>query len=343
MSFPEALDPRRAKLPRIQFPNLSVPRLRRPNVSLRSAKRPSRGFVLIALLFTLLIAIASFFLVRNSSLVQVREVKIVGLEGYYDKNARRAVREEALRMTTMNFDADRVEEAAAAFVSVAGVEVKTDFPHSVVIDFDVRRPVLRAKVNGRTVTLSQSGEIMTAQAGASSLPTIDTTGTIEGDKVVGGRALAAAKILGAAPDILLRKVDTIRFGRLGLMITLTSGPTLYFGDSADAVQKWKDAAAVLANAATKGLAYIDLRAPGRPAIGGLGAAPVTATSIDGEEESLPEQEVSTATDDSSTDVVEQPAPSATTEPQTDAQTQAPAQNTSPAPSQGAAGGATITP
>lgn len=339
MSFPEAVDPRRLRLPQLRTPKFSKPSLSVPSFSM-----PSRPFIVLALVLTALIIVASWFLVRNSSLVEVREVKIVGLDGYYDKNARRAVAEEARRMTTMNFDASRVEDAAAQFVNVAGVSVKTDFPHAVVIDFNVRRPVLRAKVNGRTVTLSQNGEIMTAATGVSSLPTVETTGRIEGDRVVGGRALSAAHLLGAAPDVLLRKVDTIRFGKLGLMITLTSGPTLYFGDSEDLVQKWKDAAAVLASPQSKGLAYIDLRAPGRPSVGGLGAAPMTQTSSWGEEDELPEQAVSTATDESSTETVDTPAPTTITpdaETQTDTTTQAPAETTQP--SQGAVGGATLTP
>jgi cell division septal protein FtsQ len=330
MSFPDAIDLRRVRVPRPSFRRISNVRFR----------RPSRLGALIAIVLIALIAAASWFLLRDSSLVQVREVKVVGLSGYYDKNARRAVIEEAQRMTTMNFDANRIEEAAGQFVSVAGVTAKTDFPHGVVLTIDVRRPVLVAKINGRTVTLSQNGEIMTAAQSTSTLPRIEAAGTIDGNRVTGGRALGAAKLLGAAPDVLLRKVDEIRWGKLGLMVTLNNGPVLYFGDSSDVDQKWRDAAAVLASPQAHGAAYLDLRSPGRPAIGGLGAAPATLSTAP--TETLPEQAVSAATDDAAT------AEPATTEPGTQTQapaetqtttpTQAPAQTTPPAQTPPAAAG-----
>lgn len=272
MSFPAAIDPRRIRAPRIELPRVAF-----------SPRRPSRMGLIASLLVLALVLAGSWLLLRNSSLVAVQQVKIVGLGGYYDKDARNAVIDEATKMTTMNFDSSRVEEAAAQFVDVAGVHVQTDFPHGATIYVDVRRPVLIARINGRAVTLSQTGEIISPTHAVAGLPKIEASGQIENDRVTSGRALAAVHVLGAAPDILLRKVDAIRWGKLGIVVSLERGPALYFGDDTDAAAKWRDAAAVLASDSAQGAAYVDLRVPGRPAIGGLGGAPLpqaTAVSAD---------------------------------------------------------------
>lgn len=252
------------------IPKLQLPRLRAPTIP-----RPRRPRLTAALAVVVLAALtaASWLLVRDSALVEVREVRIVGLSGYYQRDARTAVVDEAMRMTTMNFDSQRIAEAAGQFVDVADVRVTTDFPHAATIHLEVRRPVVIARLNGRTVVLSQTGEVMPLRRAAPGLPRIQASGTIASGHVTGGRALEAARLLGAAPDTLLRKVDSIRWGRMGVVVALSHGPRLYFGDGASAREKWRDAAAVLASSQARGVAYIDLRAPGRPAIGGLGSAP----------------------------------------------------------------------
>jgi cell division septal protein FtsQ len=304
MSFPQAIDLRRARMPRVSLSKFTS-----------RVHRPGRMNLVVALLIAVGVFAGSYLLLRNSSLVAVKEVKIVGLSGYYDKQARAAVAAEAMQMTTMNFDDAKIAEAASSFVDVAGVQVETDFPHSATIYVDVRRPVLVARVSGHLVTLSQSGEVISTMHASAGLPHIDVKGTIVDGQVTTGRALSAARLLGAAPDILMRKVESIRWGKLGIVVQLERGPELYFGTSLNARAKWRDAAAVLASPDTKGAAYVDLRVPGRPAVGGLGAAPVTtppASALDMTDEAA-------ATDAA--------APADTTTDTAPAQTEAPAQTT----------------
>ncbi|HEX7437320.1 MAG TPA: hypothetical protein VF308_11455, partial [Caldimonas sp.] len=71
------------------------------------------------------------------------------------------------------------------------------------------------------------------------------------------------------------RVKTLKWGRTGITLVLEKGVLLNFGSATDVTAKWRAVAAVLASDAAKGAKYIDLRVPGRPAIGGLGAAPVT--------------------------------------------------------------------
>ncbi|HWH94409.1 MAG TPA: cell division protein FtsQ/DivIB, partial [Baekduia sp.] len=76
--------------------------------------------------------------------------------------------------------------------------------------------------------------------------------------------------LAAAPAALRDRVQraaTTRGG--GLTLTLRNGPELRFGGADRLAAKWAAAAAVLADDASAGATYLDLRYPERPAAGGL--------------------------------------------------------------------------
>jgi hypothetical protein len=87
-----------------------------------------------------------------------------------------------------------------------------------------------------------------------------------------GPALEQARVLGAAPATLRPYVATSSYGEDGVDVELRSGIELRFGDASRAGQKWRAAAAVLADPSVTALDYVDLHAPSRPAIGGSGHA-----------------------------------------------------------------------
>lgn len=250
----------------------------KPNFRALKKLKPTRKGTAIALILAIALTIPAYLLLRNSSLVAVQEVRVVGLGGYYDKQARHAVVAEAKQMTTMNVNEKSLAEAAGALVNVAAVKVSTDFPHKLTVYVDVRRPVAAAKVGNEMVGLTGTGLILASSTSLSSLPNIEVEGQLKNNHITDPKALDAVKVLGAAPDVLLRQIKKIEWGRNGLLITLNKGIELYFGDASKASAKWRAAAAVLASDAAHGASYIDLRAPERPAIGGLGAAPTTVKS-----------------------------------------------------------------
>jgi hypothetical protein len=61
-------------------------------------------------------------------------------------------------------------------------------------------------------------------------------------------------------------------------VQLRSGPSVYFGDSADLDAKWLAATEVLADPGSAGASYIDVTDPSRPAAGASPAA-VTAAGL----------------------------------------------------------------
>jgi cell division septal protein FtsQ len=101
------------------------------------------------------------------------------------------------------------------------------------------------------------------------LPQLPLSEPPPGDQLA-GPALQQAQVLGAAPAALRPYVASSFYGESGVDVELRSGIELRFGDSSRAAEKWRAAAAVLADPSVTALDYVDLHAPGRPAIGGSG-------------------------------------------------------------------------
>ncbi len=87
---------------------------------------------------------------------------------------------------------------------------------------------------------------------------------------LGGPVLEQARVLGAAPPELRRYLERSYYGDSGVAVVFDSGIELRFGDVTQVGPKWKAATAVLADPEVEALDYVDLSAPGRPAIGGSG-------------------------------------------------------------------------
>jgi hypothetical protein len=87
---------------------------------------------------------------------------------------------------------------------------------------------------------------------------------------LGGTMLQQARVLGAAPPALRPHVESSYFGESGVDVILRSGVELRFGDASRAAEKWKAAAAVLADPSITALDYVDLHAPRRPSVAGSG-------------------------------------------------------------------------
>lgn len=85
-----------------------------------------------------------------------------------------------------------------------------------------------------------------------------------------GPMLQQARVLGAAPAALRPYLARSYYGESGVDVETTSGIELRFGDASRAARKWRAAAAVLADPSIEALDYVNLNAPGRPAIGGSG-------------------------------------------------------------------------
>lgn len=101
------------------------------------------------------------------------------------------------------------------------------------------------------------------------LPTLPLSAPPQNGRLA-GPVLQQAKVLGAAPAGLRPYLEGSYYGESGVDVKLRSGIELRFGDASQTEAKWKAAAAVLADPVVTALDYVDLHAPGRPAVGGSG-------------------------------------------------------------------------
>ncbi len=87
---------------------------------------------------------------------------------------------------------------------------------------------------------------------------------------LGGPMLEQARVLGAAPAALRPYIESTYYGESGVDVELRSGIELRFGDASRATEKWRAAAAVLADPSIVTLDYVNVVAPHRPSVDGSG-------------------------------------------------------------------------
>lgn len=214
--------------------------------------------------------------VRDSSLVAVRDVEIIGTSSNEAAAVRRSLTTAAGDMTTLHVRRSDLDAAAKPYTSVAGLRVQSDFPHGLTIEVSEREPIAEVDLAGDVVPVGAGGRLMRGVEPARSLPVLHATRLGPGGRLTDPQALAAVDVLAAAPGILRRRVSRISTGPKGFTLDLRSGPQLFFGSADRARAKWMSTARVLAEPSAAGAVYLDVRAPERVAAGGLGTRPAEA-------------------------------------------------------------------
>jgi cell division protein FtsQ len=210
---------------------------------------------------------------RDSSLVEVRDVEITGTTSSEEGRVRTALETVARDMTTLHVRKQALDAAVAPFASVAGLRIQTDFPHGLRIEVLEHRAVAALEIGDRRLAASGSGLLLRGVTPDEDLPVIRMAAPPTGERVGNRNTLTALGIAAAAPQPLLERIDRVWTGEDGMMLSLVDGPDLVFGDAVDARRKWLAAARVLADSSAAGATYLDLRIPERVAAGGLGPVP----------------------------------------------------------------------
>jgi cell division protein FtsQ len=233
----------------------------------RSVPRLPRAAVWALAVLALLVAGMLWF--RDSSLVAVRDVSVTGLTGPEAGRVSAQLEDAARDMTTLHVRGGQLRSVVAPYPVVKDLRVSTDFPHGLKITVIENTPVAAIVAGGATTPVDASGRLLRG-ADERELAAVPMRVTPAGDHVVDATARHAIAALAAAPAPLRARVQravTTREG--GLTLTLRNGPELRFGGADRLAAKWAAAAAVLADDASAGATYIDLRYPERPAAGGL--------------------------------------------------------------------------
>lgn len=255
--------------------------------------KPSLGVKLVAgvvAFLTLMWVVAVY-----TPIAHPRDIEVDGATGLSAERIRTALQEEASGQSTFNVSRDELMAAVADYPEVAEIRVDAHPPFRLDLAVVMRPPVGRADIGGRSFTVAGDGTVL-ERANEAAVPKLDPSlgslllrdGRLTGD---GG----ALSVLAAAPDTLLELVRTLRRGEAGLEVELTRGPRLIFGSADNVAHKWDAAVAVIAEGSATRATYIDVRVPGRPAVGGLGgsknaaaadAPPTLTAQTDGTDETV---------------------------------------------------------
>jgi hypothetical protein len=153
-----------------------------------------------------------------------------------------------------------------AFVAQKIVGGKTVVPHLVSSD-----PVATIGSGSEAVAVADDGTVLTwlVPPEDSHLPQLSLSSPPKGPRV-GGAVLEEVDVLAATPPALRPYTAGSHFSESGVSVELSSGIELIFGSAGDARRKWRAAAAVLADPSITTLDYVNLSAPGHPAVSGSG-------------------------------------------------------------------------
>ncbi len=240
-----------------------------PAASRRSGRRrlprPGRKAV-AAIAAVLALGAGGWWWLRNSSLVAVQRVAVVGVHGPDAVQIRSALVSAAHTMTTLSVQMSALRTAVAPFAVVRHLRVSTSFPHGMRIQVQEQVPVAVVAIAGRQTEVAGDGTLLHDMSSPAPLPTI-TLAVAPGGTHLTGLALNEIRLLAAAPYAMLAKISQASTGPIGLQVQLRQGPRLYFGGDAQLRAKWSAATAVLSDPGSAGADYIDVTDPARPAAG----------------------------------------------------------------------------
>lgn len=224
---------------------------------------------------------AGFEWLRESSVVEVREVVVTGIASPQEAKVRAALRSAGTDMTTLHVREDQLRAAAAPYASIADLRVDAELPHKLLIEVVEHRPAAVVVAGGQRMAASAGGLLLRGVRPEAGLPVVRTDRLPEGARLDGRFARSAVAALGGAPRELRDRLLRARSGPKGLTLDLRDGPDLIFGSAARIRAKWAAATRVLADSGAAGAVYLDLRIPERPAAGGVGPVEPEETVVPG--------------------------------------------------------------
>jgi cell division protein FtsQ len=235
----------------------------------RSRRLGRRGRIaLISVVAGLLVLAGAWTWFRDSPLVSVQRVTVVGESGPDAGQIRSALESAARTMTTLDVQIGRLRRAVAPYPIVKNVRVTTQFPHGMRIDVAEQVAVAMIDAGGRKVAVAPDGTLLHDVVVSGALPSIPEDVPLTGTAVTDGGAMDAIRLLASAPAQLLSRISQVTtVASHGLVAQVRGGPSIYFGDPTELSAKWISAVAVLGDPGSAGALYIDVTDPQRPAAG----------------------------------------------------------------------------
>jgi len=243
------------------------PRFRRPVLDWR----PSKGLLGLAAGLMVCATVASgAYWVWHSPFFKVTEIEVVGSE----RIAASTVVEETGLLGASMFNADlaAAQEVLYSHPLVYGVRVERDWPHTIRLTVEERRPWGTWEQSGVSYTIDREGVVLgpgPASPGSPVIRSSEAGNRVQGDRVDYQAVDAAAEIYEKLPRQLGTTVAEVAFIKgKGVQVTTTSGLTALFGDSSSISYKLSVWAALATEAQARRINYttIDLRYGNRPVL-----------------------------------------------------------------------------
>lgn len=244
----------------------------------RLGRRTVRSLVVLGVVAVLLGG--GYLWLRESPLVEVREVFVTGVSSSQEARVRDALQRSALGMTTLAVREDELRAAVAPYASVADLRVDAGFPHRLSIEVVERRPAALAVYGTTRVPVDGDGRLLRGVRPEAGLPLLRLDRLPSGARVRERAPRAAISVLAGVPEPLRGRIEGIASEPRGLRLELREGPDLVFGSASRVRAKWLAASRVLAASSAQGATYVDLRVPEWAAAGGVGPLEPEEPAID---------------------------------------------------------------
>jgi cell division protein FtsQ len=225
--------------------------------------------LLAAPLLAAVLVAGAFLVLRDSSLVRVERVTVVGASGPEAPRVREALSDAARGMTTLHVRMGALRDAVASYPTVRDVRVDRDFPHGLKVVVVGRPAVAALAVNGERLAVAADGTLLRGASVPGDVPSVRIAAPPAGRELSDPRAARALALVAAAPPAMRAHVARAFFGEQGLQADLRHGPAIILGDGSRLRAKWIAAARVLGDPGARGARYVDVRVPERAVAGGL--------------------------------------------------------------------------
>ncbi len=217
---------------------------------------------------------------RDSSLVEVRTVKIGGVTKSDPKALTGEIKRAAKDMTTLHVDNGALARIADRYPAIKEIRADSGLPNKMTLHVVHQSLIAQVTTSSGIAVITDTGEVVKGVKGMS-LPRIRVQQKVSGNKIKGATSRASLALLVATPAIWRKRVKSVHVGERGLVVVMRKGPRIYFGEGTDPKRQWLAASRLLAEPSVRGATYIDVSSPERSAVGGLGDKEVQPELIQG--------------------------------------------------------------
>ncbi|HEY3190772.1 MAG TPA: hypothetical protein VGJ70_24995 [Solirubrobacteraceae bacterium] len=225
--------------------------------------------LLAAPLLAVVLLIGGYLWLRDSALVRVKRVTVVGASGPEAPRVRAALADAARQMTTLHYRVGALRDAVRSFPTVRDLRVHGQPPHGLKIVVIGRPAVAALSAGASRVAVAADGTLLRGSPVPRDVPAVKIAAPPAGARLSDPRAERALALVVAAPTAMRTHVARAFLGDQGLEADLRDGPEVILGDGSRLRAKWVAAARVLGDPGARGARYVDVSVPERAVAGGL--------------------------------------------------------------------------